>query len=371
MRLHTLILALVAAGALLDAGVTCTASNASIDSAFSTPPYLALSGYRSKAAAATAARQIRATSAYGKRRLYENWCRRYRKKLDDRRYRAWLSNLDGMVNWNLRPNPPFLKGMIGLSDYTPAELARMVMRRSDPSRARTRGGGVSVGAAVAAAAAIRGSKADLPNEWNWDKQGAVSEVRDQTLAGVSRCGGACWAFAALAALESRARIDGTDRGPDYSEQQVIDCAIEAAGYSSYGCDGGTAEDVFNFASASFVAQETGYAPYTARNGNRCRAASTLGAVTVKPSPGFDVVAGNPEAIMRALVDAGPLVAYMFVLPPTNPASFLYYDSVIVGYNRAEKYWIVRNSWGIGWGIGGYARLEMTDGGSGPCNMKKG
>lgn len=33
---------------------------------------------------------------------------------DDRRYRAWLSNLERMVNWNLRPNPPFLKGMNGL-----------------------------------------------------------------------------------------------------------------------------------------------------------------------------------------------------------------------------------------------------------------
>lgn len=33
---------------------------------------------------------------------------------DDRRYRAWLSNLEAMVKWNLRPNPPFLKGMNGL-----------------------------------------------------------------------------------------------------------------------------------------------------------------------------------------------------------------------------------------------------------------
>lgn len=42
------------------------------------------------------------------------------------------------------------------------------------------------------------------------------------------------------ALESRARIDGTDRGPDYSEQQLIDCVTPAAGYNSFGCAGGTA-----------------------------------------------------------------------------------------------------------------------------------
>lgn len=158
------------------------------------------------------------------------------------------------------------------------------------------------------------------------------------------------------ALESLARIDRTDRGPNYSEQQMIDCVTEAAGYSSNGCDGGTAgetivdracgrecedeeilarlvgfvcancgglhcsgimpglcippalinavevlpyfhplpaEDVFTFISASFVAQESGYPPYIARQGGRCRAASTVGAATVKRRPGYDVVPGNP------------------------------------------------------------------------------
>ena len=54
-----------------------------------------------------------------------------------------------------------------------------------------------------------------------------------------------------------------------------------------------AEDVFSFASTYFAAQENGYRPYAAQNGTSCLAASTVGAVTVKTSPGFDVVAGNP------------------------------------------------------------------------------
>ncbi|KAL4441041.1 hypothetical protein ABPG77_010472 [Micractinium sp. CCAP 211/92] len=353
------------------------------------PKPLALSGYPTRAAAAAAARQLAGLSAAGKRDLYSFWCRKYKKQPDDRRYRAWLSNLNSTIAWNIRPHPPFIKGMNGLSDYTPAELSRMVMRRSDPSRARTHGGSVSVGGAIAAASAA--GSAPLPDEWNWVTQGKVSEVRDQTLGGTSQCG-ACWAFAVLGALESRARIDRTDRGPNYSEQQMIDCVTEAAGYSSNGCDGGTAEDVFTFISASFVAQESGYPPYIARQGGRCRAASTVGAATVKRAPGYGFVPGNPEAIMRSIVQTGP-VAYLFVLPPTNGASLFYYDPasgsypasvcvsgnpsneinhavVIVGYNRAELYWIVRNSWGIGWGNGGYARLEMTDGGFGPCAMYK-
>lgn len=54
-----------------------------------------------------------------------------------------------------------------------------------------------------------------------------------------------------------------------------------------------AEDVFTFVSASFAAQEAGYPPYVARDGSRCRATSTVGAATVKPSPGYDIVPGNP------------------------------------------------------------------------------
>jgi C1A family cysteine protease len=29
---------------------------------------------------------------------------------------------------------------------------------------------------------------------------------------------------------------------------------------------------------------------------------------------------------------------------------------VVGYNDARKFWIVKNSWGTGWGEGGYFRI---------------
>ncbi|KAL4431116.1 hypothetical protein ABPG75_006372 [Micractinium tetrahymenae] len=45
--------------------------------------------------------------------------------------------------------------------------------------------------------------------------------------------------AALAALEPRARKDGTDQGPNLSEQQLLDC-VRGGPFRSRGCDGGLA-----------------------------------------------------------------------------------------------------------------------------------
>ncbi|GFH05674.1 kinesin BC2, partial [Haematococcus lacustris] len=75
----------------------------------------------------------------------------------------------------------------------------------------------------------------LPAEVNWLAQGKVSAVKNQ-----GGCG-SCWAFAAVAALESAyliARPGTTAAGPPplhLSEQQIVSCVNAAAGYSSQAC----------------------------------------------------------------------------------------------------------------------------------------
>ena len=45
-----------------------------------------------------------------------------------------------------------------------------------------------------------------------------------------------------------------------------------------------------------------------------------------------------------------------------------HSQVAVGYSTSGNYWVVQNSWGTGWGEGGFVRVAMTGTSTGPCGM---
>jgi|GEM_PF-6808620 len=75
---------------------------------------------------------------------------------------------------------------------------------------------------------------------------------------------------------------------------------------------------------------------------------------------------NIEEARRSLYLFGPLLAAVFVystwegcfgilgMPPANEAAIGRHGIVICGYSQKKKSFLIRNSWGDGWGIGGYA-----------------
>ena len=73
-----------------------------------------------------------------------------------------------------------------------------------------------------------------PTPKNWTETGDVTSVKNQ-----GQCG-SCWAFAALAAIESSYLV-ASDTTYDLSEQQMVDCV-----YSRDGCGGGWMSTTYNF-----------------------------------------------------------------------------------------------------------------------------
>ena len=74
--------------------------------------------------------------------------------------------------------------------------------------------------------------------------------------------GSCWAFSAVAAIESL-RFQGYGvPGANFAEQQLVDCS---GSYGNNGCKGGWMTYAFNYVIAKGIALESAY-PYTAAKG---------------------------------------------------------------------------------------------------------
>ncbi|KAL4421981.1 hypothetical protein ABPG77_011004 [Micractinium sp. CCAP 211/92] len=367
----TRLVLLVAACAIL---ASCAAA------ALDDPPQ-PLAGYSSQQDAAAAARALAGWSA-SQRRSW--WHRTYSSRYDERRYFAfWEGNLNKTIAWNLKPGISYWRGLtdqFSLMNFTEIQQ-QYLMKGIDPGVLRS-------GRSAAAAAALdapsgRRLAQVLPTEWDWRSAiagGKVPPVRPSQ----GKCG-SCWAQAAMAAVESRALIDGVDEGPNLSESQMLDCVNAANGYRSRGCNGGLAEEAMEYTSRQFAAAQPAYARAPG-SGCKTRATSTVGGISLA-APGYRAVASSAQAIMQILFTQGPVdESFVFYDSGIYPASAckaaagvktFNHAVLIVGYSQAADplpYWIVRNSWGESWGIGGianlggYARVQMTFDSVGACGM---
>ncbi|MCK4412848.1 MAG: hypothetical protein KAY32_04830 [Candidatus Eisenbacteria sp.] len=191
---------------------------------------------------------------------------------------------------------------------------------------------------------------DLPAGWDWKEQGAVTPARAQ-----GECG-SCWAFAAAGALEARLSIYD-HRITDLSEQHAIDCNPD-----SYGCDGGWMTSAYRlWRDVGAVAE--GDAPYAAEDARPCPGDEFPILATVRD---WVSIPASREALKRAIL-GGPVAVAMHVY-----ADFQYYRSgvyehagsdpinhavLLIGWDDARAAWIIKNSWGTGWGKAGCAYVH--------------
>lgn len=199
----------------------------------------------------------------------------------------------------------------------------------------------------------------LPSYVDWRQNGSVSDVQNQ---------GACdssYAFAATGVLEGQYK-NKTGQFVKFSEQTLLDCS--ALKYNNSGCVGGSVEASLKFVSdMNGIDTEQSY-PYQGANGS-CLLNGDRTNFSIKSIN--RIVPGQEWLLQTAIATVGP-IAVSF---DASQESFQFYSSgiyyefecqkfngnhfgVAVGYGTENRlgYYIVRNTFGLGWGEDGYIRM---------------
>jgi hypothetical protein len=185
---------------------------------------------------------------------------------------------------------------------------------------------------------------------DWRTKGVITGVKDQ-----GQCG-SCWAFSATEAIESYATLSGKYRLTSLSPQQINSCDKNDGG-----CNGGNPQTAYRYVtSAGGIESEQSY-PYTSGRGQTGACLFDASKVVVKVA-GYKAVASGESNLEAALNNGPPSVCvaanafqtYHGGILASCPGSI---DHCVQAVGYTADYWIIRNSWGAGWGEAGFLRLK--------------
>lgn len=149
----------------------------------------------------------------------------------------------------------------------------------------------------------------------------------------------------------------------FSEQELMDCATDASGYSGAGCDGGVVQSALDYARDHGMVTEDSY-PYEEAQGS-CRQNGNVFQIS-----GYTEINANDEGDLKnAVGSVGPVSVALNADGLQNYGGGIYNDAgcstsvnhgmLVVGYGTdGTDYWIVKNSWSDGWGESGYVRMAI-------------
>lgn len=203
----------------------------------------------------------------------------------------------------------------------------------------------------------------VPAAMDWRTKGAVTHVKNQ-----GSCG-SCYAFSTTGAIEGACAIKNKAAVVSLSEQQVMDCSWE---YGNNGCHGGMFDRAFYYVQRNGgIDSEQSYM-YTMQESHECKynPANKAGSV----SNFYYVKQFDEDALVGVLAFKGPVAIAInagarsmqfyrdgvYDEPDCNPMA-LNHGVLAIGYGQegGKDYFLVKNSWGTQWGMGGYIKMRRN------------
>jgi len=277
----------------------------------------------------------------------------YHPSKETERYEIFMQNMVKAADLERRnPNAQF--GMSPFADLTAAEFKGYhnlnFTRKASPPP-------------MFSQAEVAGA---LASPVDWRSEGAVTQVKDQ-----GQCG-SCWAFSSTGGIEGAWKLAGNPL-TSVSEQELVSCDTRDSG-----CNGGLQDSAYEWlvsAKNGQIVTEDAY-PYTSGaypHPFPCK--STASMKVGATISGHKDVSHSEDQMAAWIKQNGPLPIAVDaqehwqtytggVVSNCNGAS-LDHGVLAVGYTA--DYWIVKNSWGYGWGESGYIRLAY---GSNQCGLNQ-
>jgi len=239
----------------------------------------------------------------------------------------------------------WVEGETSLSDLSDIEFQLNYLNLKVPQREEIRGSSAS-------------SLPTAPATKNWVAEGKVTPVKSQ-----GGCG-SCWAFATIGAVEALKLIVKGGTPELYSEQKLVDCTKGLSGLD--GCSGGWPGNAMEWTKTNGLTRFVDY-PYYGKEQPKssCPALpraefEIFGEGTVAKNSDSELEKAIAIQPVVVCVDASKMSGYkegIFGASTSDCSVHINHAVLAVGYT--QEYWLIKNSWGTGWGENGYIKISRN------------